>query len=195
MSRASSARIPVFLGAAALALAACQPVDAPEALREVPLGAPLPQFAERPADAAPESCWAKEEIPAEVRIVEETVVLEPPGLAPDGTLRAEPLTRTERREDVIAPARTTWFETPCPEEMTAAFIASLQRALAVRGVHDGPVTGRLDASTEAAIRTWQAPLGIDSATLSLAAARRLGLAPVARPAPPPGAATGPEAES
>jgi peptidoglycan hydrolase-like protein with peptidoglycan-binding domain len=60
------------------------------------------------------------------------------------------------------------------------FAATLQRALAARGYYDGPVTGVIDAETTRAIRAYQAPLGIDSATLSLAAARRLGLAPIAR---------------
>lgn len=67
------------------------------------------------------------------------------------------------------------FETPCPDVLTADLIASLQRALAARGLYGGEISGEMDAGTEAAVRLYQAPFGVDSGTLSVAAARRLGL--------------------
>ena len=164
----------------ALALAGCLPSAAPDARRLD--AAPLPRFDARPAQAA-EGCWTEEGRPATVETVEVEVVVEPAGLAPDGTLRAEPITRTETRQRTIAPAQTVWFEIPCPGAMDAARIATLQRALAARGLYRGEATGAIDAATEEAIRAWQAPRGLDSATLSLAAARRLGVLPVAPPEP------------
>lgn len=167
----------------ALAMAGCVLPAPPEAARLAGPDAPLPRFDARPAEAGAETCWAEEDRPARVERVPVEVVVEPAGLAPDGTLRAEPLTRTETRERVIAPGETFWFETPCPGAMDAARISSLQRALAARDLHDGAVTGVIDPATEEAIRAYQAARGLDSATLSLAATRRLGILPVPAPGP------------
>lgn len=67
------------------------------------------------------------------------------------------------------------FAVPCPDVLDVQFWSSLQRALAVRGHFDGPVNGIADAATRAAVRSYQAPLGLDSPVLSLDAARQLGL--------------------
>lgn len=67
------------------------------------------------------------------------------------------------------------FAVPCPAAATPAFWASVQRALAVRGLYAGPVTGEPDAATGEAVRRWQAPLGLDSPILSMDGARYLGL--------------------
>lgn len=67
------------------------------------------------------------------------------------------------------------FATPCPGATTPEFWASLQRALSVRGLYTGPVTGQPDGATGEAVRRYQAPLGLDSPVLSLDAARQLGL--------------------
>lgn len=67
------------------------------------------------------------------------------------------------------------FAVPCPAAATPEFWASVQRALAVRGLYDGPVTGAMDAATGEAVRRYQAPQGLDSPVLSLDAARQLGL--------------------
>lgn len=141
-----------------------------------------------PPDAAPGTCWARDETPAVVETVTERVVVEPAGPAPDGTLRAEPLVREVTANRIVEPRREVWFQTACDGDLTPGAVESLQRALAVRGLYDGPVTGALDAPTRAAIRAFQAPRGLDSAVLSMAAARQLGLAAVERPVPAPGAA-------
>ena len=67
-----------------------------------------------------------------------------------------------------------------------------QRALAARGYYAGPITGVMDRRTQAAIRAYQRPQGLDSAMISLAAARQMGLIaveiaglPVADPAADP----------
>ena len=67
------------------------------------------------------------------------------------------------------------FAVPCPEQMDADFIASLQRALIVRGYHEGTATGSMDTATAEAVRRYQRPRGLDSTILSLDAARSLGL--------------------
>lgn len=74
------------------------------------------------------------------------------------------------------------FAVPCPGVLDAQFWSNLQRALAVRGHHEGGVTGTPDTATRAAIRRFQAPLGLDSPILSLDAARHLGLLPWPRAA-------------
>lgn len=70
-----------------------------------------------------------------------------------------------------------WFPALCPAEMTPELVATLQRALAARGLYRGPATGRLDGATRTAIAAWQAPRGLDSTTLSTRAAQELGLIP------------------
>lgn len=69
------------------------------------------------------------------------------------------------------------FAVPCPAALTPQLWSSVQRALAVRGLYAGPITGIPDAATAEAVRRFQAPLGLDSPTLSLDGARRLGLMP------------------
>jgi peptidoglycan hydrolase-like protein with peptidoglycan-binding domain len=59
--------------------------------------------------------------------------------------------------------------------MTPDILASLQRALAVRGLYTGPINGQADAATSAAVQRYQAETGLDSPVLSLASARSLGL--------------------
>ncbi|KAA2311479.1 peptidoglycan-binding protein [Pseudooceanicola sediminis] len=67
------------------------------------------------------------------------------------------------------------FRVPCPAQMTTERIATLQRALAARGLYDGPISGHMSAATRAAIRAYQGARGLDSDLLSLAAARQMGL--------------------
>lgn len=74
-------------------------------------------------------------------------------------------------------AEERMFAVPCPAVLTPQLWASVQRALAARGLYAGPITGTPDAATAEAVRRFQAPLGLDSATLSLDGARHLGLLP------------------
>lgn len=73
-------------------------------------------------------------------------------------------------------ASTIRFRVPCPEVMTPEFIMSLQRALQVRGFYSGPVSGTMDAATEAGVRRYQKSLGLDLPVLTLSAAQSLGIA-------------------
>lgn len=75
-------------------------------------------------------------------------------------------------------AGETRLRIPCPAELLPGHGAALQRALAARGLYRGPITGQDNPATAAAIRAFQAPLGLDSAILSQRAAQALGLVPV-----------------
>lgn len=70
------------------------------------------------------------------------------------------------------------FRVPCPEQMTPELIRSLQRALAIRGYFNGPVTGRTDDKTRMAVQAFQRDAGFDSSVLTLETAQRLGLLPI-----------------
>lgn len=137
---------------------------------------------EAPPGAAPGSCWGKQVTPAIVQTVTDQVLVQPAEVRADGSVTAPAIYRTETRQDIVRQRVETWFETPCADVMTPDFIASLQRALAARNLYSGPVDGAMTARTRAAVRAWQAPEGLDSGILSLAAARRLGLVAVARDA-------------
>lgn len=119
-----------------------------------------------PPGAAPGTCWGRDATPAVIETVTEQVILE----------EAEsPIYQTETSQQIITPREDTWFETPCDDVMTPEFTASVQRALQARGHYRGPITGRMDGRTQAAIRAYQKPQGLDSGLLSLAAARQMGL--------------------
>lgn len=134
-----------------------------------------------PPGAAPGTCWGKDESPAIIETVTEQVLVQPPEILVDGTVVNPGVYRTETRQAIVREREETWFETPCPATMTPEFVASLQRALAARGYYRGPVTGKVDRRTRAAIRRYQKPQGLDSGELTLAAARQMGLIAVQNP--------------
>ncbi|MFD0979039.1 peptidoglycan-binding domain-containing protein [Tropicimonas aquimaris] len=166
----------------ALLLAACAPTGRQPVID--PLDGP-PQIAsfgaEGPENAAPGTCWGLEEIPAMLETITEEVVLTPAELGADGEILVPARTETRSRQKIAEPRREIWFETPCPASLTPDNVATLQRALAARGLYEGRATGSLDADTRNAIRRFQQPLGLDSSVLSLAAARRLGLVTIDAP--------------
>ena len=139
-----------------LTLAACQPTP------EVRRAAPAPEAPLAAAEAP--GCWARDTVPALTETVFEV----------DAAGTRHP------REVVRRPAEERVFAVPCEAEMTEDVIASLQRALTVRGLFSGLVNGVMDAPTREAVRRFQAPLGLDSAILTLDAARALGLIAVPR---------------
>jgi len=157
---------------AAFALSACQS-GAPEMVQRG--DTTHPQLAQT-------GCWTTDMIPAPGEMVVDEVVLTP--------------ARTDERGRVVEPAVTAWrermadtgvseerlFAVPCPEQMDTEFVAALQRALLVRGLYAGEVTGVMDSPTRAAIWAWQRPQGLDSDVLSLDGARQLGLVALGRAA-------------
>lgn len=158
---------------ATFALAAC---DAPSAITRAG-GEPdllhLTQTA--PPGAAPGTCWGKTVEPAIVETVTQDILVQPAQVSSSGTIQAPPIYRKEVRQQITEPRKENWFQTPCHTDLTPEFVASIQRALAVRGYYTGTISGKMDARTRAAIRKFQAPQGLDSGILSVAAAQKMGL--------------------
>lgn len=131
-----------------------------------------------PPGSPPGACWGQEASPAVVETVTEQVLLQPAQVRSDGTVELPAVYKTETQQRIVSERRELWFRTPCPDQMTVDFVASVQRSLTARGLYSGPINGRMDRQTRRAVRGYQAPLGLDSGILSLAGARKLGLAVV-----------------
>ncbi len=131
-----------------------------------------------PPGAKPGSCWGKSVRPAVIETVTRQVLLHPAEIQANGEVLRPAIYKTETRQEIVQERVETWFETPCATDLTPDFIASVQRALKARGFYRGPITATMDPRTRAAVRAYQAPQGLESGILSLAAARKLGLAVV-----------------
>ena len=145
--------------------------------------APAPPSAvgqKAPPGAHPGTCWSTVIEPARIETISEQVEVTPARYDSNGRIVAPATYATETRQDIVTPRQERFFQTPCPVELTPTYVASLQRALTARNLYTGPITGALDTATGAAIRAYQLPLGIDSADLSLEAARKLGLSVLRR---------------
>lgn len=165
--------LPLWSVALMLALTGCTPAPLPLAAPEPTLAGEIRQAAPKPA---PGACWARQTRPAVIETVTEHVQASAERRDPTtGTVTRPASYRTETRQRIVEARAEQWFRTPCPEALTPDLIATLQRALKARGVYRGTVSGVMDASTKAAVRAWQTPRGLNSATLSLRAARDLGL--------------------
>ena len=133
-----------------------------------------------PPGADPNTCYGRHVTPAIIETVTDQVLVQPPQIEANGTVSYPAVYRTETRQEIVRERKELWFETLCQEELTPEFIASLQRALSVRGYHTGAANGRMDFATKRAIHAYQLEQGVDSDILSLAAARQLGLKEVPR---------------
>jgi len=138
-------------------------------------------LATAPPGAAPGTCWGKTVSPALVETVTRKVLLQPAQISSDGRIQAPRIYKDETRQEVVRPRRENWYEVPCEAALTPEFVSSVQRALAARSFYRGPVTGEMDKRTKDAVQRYQKSEGLDSRTLSVAAARKLGLIAVARP--------------
>ena len=126
-----------------------------------------------PEGAEAGTCWDKTAQPAEVETTTTTTRARPSGRAQGDTIFT-----TVTREEVVITQQETWFQIPCPADLTPEFVSSLQRALSARGKYSGPVTGRFDSATAAALGAYQTERGLSGptpTTLTVAAARELGL--------------------
>ncbi|WP_417473380.1 peptidoglycan-binding domain-containing protein [Leisingera sp.] len=163
-------RAAALLAALALLAACVQPPrgdDVARGGRYAPPGAPA------------DSCWSRYTTPAVIETVTRQVQIAPAQLDSNGKVLRPASFRTESSQQIVSPRREHWIEIPCPESMTPTFIRTLQRALGARGLYRGPIHGRMDHATRLAVQRYQAPLGVDSGTLTLASARKLGLVAVA----------------
>lgn len=137
------------------------------------------EWRDTPPQPGEAGCFARQTRPAVIETVTEQVVARPAKLNEDGSLLRPAVYKTETVQRIVRERVETWFERPCDEVLTEEFVASLQRALAVRNLYHGPVTGRMDSRTEAAVRRYQKPLGLDTGILTLETARKLGLVAIA----------------
>ena len=133
-----------------------------------------------PRAAGPDECWGNETSPAVIETVTEQDEVSVAITGPDGVVTRPAVFQTRTRQRIVAERREVWFRMPCPALVDPDFIGTLQRALKVRGFYRGAVSGAMDAATRRAVRNYQAPQGLDSGTLSLLAARQLGLIAVDR---------------
>lgn len=115
-------------------------------------------------------CWAHETLPAVFETVTEQIA-DPPAKGATGPASYRIVTH----QKVVSDRSEVWFRTPCPDQTDADFVTTLQRALKARGYYRGALTGRFDAATGAAVRRLQSASGLNSARLSLAAAKELGI--------------------
>jgi len=167
-----------FLACAVAALSAC---EIPTTGGTNPNSIQTIGFApDAPAGAAPGTCWGKTIAPAIIETVSREVLIEPAQVSPDGRIQQPAVYKKEDQLNIIRPRAENWFETVCPTLLTEEFVASLQRALSVRGTFRGQATGLMDDRTRKAIRKFQEGDGFDSGNLTVKAARELGLVSVPR---------------
>ncbi len=120
-------------------------------------------------------CFANDTAPAVIQTVRVHEVETKEVRAADGALISPATFRTVIRQQILRERAPIRFETVCPQNYTRDFVATLQRALTVRGVYQGPISGDLDNATATATRVFQRQNGPDSALLSLQTARALGI--------------------
>lgn len=160
----------------AVALCALVGCDMPNIGTPSPRSLQIIGFApDAPDGAAAGTCWGKTISPAIIETVRREVLLQPAQVSTDGRIQQPAV---YKKEDVQQRAET-WYETVCPNLMTDDFVASLQRALSLRGAYRGKVTGLMDDKTRRAIRKFQQG-GFESGNLTVASARVLGLVAVPR---------------
>lgn len=136
----------------------------------------LPSFIAAEIEVAPDGrCYGRDISPAVLETVTAQVLETPSLLAADGSVLSPATYRTEIRQEIVRERQEVAFETVCPPVYSAEFVATLQRALAVRGFYAGSPTGVLDTATGRAVQDFQRLDGPDSPLLSIAAARRLGI--------------------
>lgn len=166
---------------AALLLAGCQTTSQGDVTR----GAQAPAIPTIAAATQPASrdgtCWAQLPGTPVTELVEQTILVEEAVVDASGAELSPAIYRVVTAPKTISTTDGRWFERVCDAELSPNLIMTLQRALAARTFYGGPVTGKLDAQTRAAIRLYQQDRGLDSDVLSLSTARQLGLVAVELP--------------
>ncbi|SLN30228.1 Putative peptidoglycan binding domain protein [Roseovarius litorisediminis] len=165
---------PLFL--TALVLAACQSaLPRPFKPEVVQLLDQEPQY------PRPGTCWEKSSIPDAGAPLTGRMWEIPSSSGTNGSDVKPAADDAELQESDFEARKDIWFETPCREVLTPEFIASLQRALKARNLYAGPVTGEYGTQTSAAVYSYQAPQGLQTGVLSIAAARQMGLVAILAP--------------
>ncbi|MEM9584252.1 MAG: peptidoglycan-binding domain-containing protein [Pseudomonadota bacterium] len=128
-----------------------------------------------PPSSEPGQCWAHEAAPEFATIVTRTIMVEEAIYDAEGQEISPAIYRKVRAPKMVNDGNGRWFERVCDAQLTPDFIATLQRALAVRGYLKGDVSAMMDGPTLRAIRKFQREQGLNSDAVSLVAAQQLGL--------------------
>lgn len=155
-----------------LLLTACETSIMPQSQSQTTL---ISTPGEGPSNAQPGACYGKDVTPATIQVITEQALITPARIAPDGAIISPAAYSTSTHQTIIEPRKEFFFEVPCAEMLTIDFITSLQRALKVRGLYRGRLTGIIDERTKRAIRKFQIPAGLNSSILTMDTARQLGL--------------------
>ncbi|MDB2407580.1 peptidoglycan-binding protein [Jannaschia sp.] len=136
-----------------------------------------------PPNGITSACQAKGVTPAVLETVTEQQLEIPAMTVPDGTVLRPAQFRTVTSTRIVTPREVTWFETPCAlERRDPDFVMQVQRALSVRSLYDGPISGIYDRATQATVASLQAERGLESGELSTETAKTLGLVALGRDA-------------
>ncbi|KMW57135.1 hypothetical protein AIOL_002095 [Candidatus Rhodobacter oscarellae] len=164
------------MGAACLAvLSACTDVSLPDNRAPQVGRANDPSGQISLPDRETGACFAQDFTPAVIQTVTEHNLVQPAQIAADGSVIYPATYRTVTRQVIVQDRQEQVFEALCEADLTGPFVASLQRALEARGHYSGPINGELTPRTRRAVRAFQQHQGLDSALLSAASARQLGL--------------------
>ncbi|PTX56417.1 putative peptidoglycan binding protein [Litoreibacter ponti] len=163
------------LGALA-ALVACAPLPGPDVTKLITsTQTEITSVDMKPPANMPGVCWGHIPGPQITEIVSDIVLATPATVDEFGRELSPAIYRKVTRPQTFNEGDGRWFTRTCDADLTPDFVMTLQRALQVRGLYRGPVTGEMDARTRRAIRDYQTPQGLDSAVLSQTAAQQLGL--------------------
>tara|TARA_R110002051_G_scaffold50724_3_gene97900 strand:- start:14868 stop:15383 length:516 start_codon:yes stop_codon:yes gene_type:complete len=120
-------------------------------------------------------CFANDTAPAVIETVRVQELESAEVRDTSGAVSRPATFRTVIRQQIVRERAPIRFETVCPQNYTLDFVATLQRALKVRGFYTGPINGDLDVRTATAIRVFQRETGPDSVLLAIQTARQLGI--------------------
>lgn len=149
---------------------------------DVPL-LPLPSFDSQEIEYdADGHCYGRDITPAIIETVTEQVMVQAPIISTGGEVLSPAVFRTVTRQQIVRERSEVLFETICPPDLTPEFVASLQRALKIRGFYPGPISARMDLTTLLAIQRFQRQNGHDSTLLDIRTARELGLVAISQEA-------------
>ena len=163
----------LFFVAAMIPLAACEPAVGTDQGAQTNAVSVLNHGE---IETAPDGrCFARTNAPTQTIIVEEQVLVVPEVRDANGTMTSPPVFRNITRPQTVDVGVGERFETLCAPQYTQTMIATLQRALRVRGTYTGPISGTLDAATSQAVLDFQRSIGRDSAVLDMSTARQLGI--------------------
>lgn len=163
----------------ALTLAGCLDANTPASRADLGEEVVITDFTLGPPGARPGACYGKDVTPAVIERVTERVLVAEPEIGPEGNVIKPARYEEQSSNRIVDGRKEIYFETPCPPRWTPDFIASVQRALAARGLYGARPSGSLDNATRQAIRRFQIEnSGLNSGILSTENARALGLVEV-----------------